>query len=324
MALISAMTPPPGVADSFEPPAFPEPMEVTITAVGDGRSARAVVIRRPIAVNVRVRTVHGQGIEGLWFEPTGRAARRGVVMLGGSEGGHLVRAPALVASHGFEVLSLDYFGGGVLPASLVGVPIETVSRGVDWLSRRGGVAPGGIFVEGESRGGELAILAALHLPLVRGVVAVVPTPIVFAGLRFGQGPVDASPWTFGGKPLPYITFDTWRRYQATHDASLIAPATLPLERLRVPLMIVAGQDDKLALSDATSRLAIEKARGGGAGVTFLSYPAAGHNIDAPFSPTTNLSSAATPYGVLEFGGTAEGYARADAQSWPQILGFLGR
>ena len=60
---------------------------------------------------------------------------RTVVWLGGSGSNLAINSPiaALLASHGFNVLSLPYFGEKGLPAKLSGIPLEYFDRAFNWL-----------------------------------------------------------------------------------------------------------------------------------------------------------------------------------------------
>lgn len=253
--------------------------------------------------------------------PVGSGSHPAVVVLGGSEGGYPRDVPALLASRGIAALSIAYFGVGALPKDLVGVPIETVANAVMFLRGRAGVDKDGIGIVGISRGGELALLSASYFPSIRAAVSIVPSPVVEAGLRFGSGPVDGSPWTYNGKPLPFATFVQLQRFLQTGDVSPIASAIIPLERINGPVAIVAAGDDQLGFSGALFRRAFAQ-RPLRSGDLFLNYSSAGHLVDMPYTPTANLLTLRTPYGVLHFGGTSAGYAFADADSWPRILRFL--
>ena len=84
-------------------------------------------------------------------------------MLGGFEGG--VPSGSLV-SQGYATLFLAYFGVTPLPSPLEEIPVETVTRAVDWLSSRPEVDPARIGVIGVSKGGELALVAAVRDPRI--------------------------------------------------------------------------------------------------------------------------------------------------------------
>lgn len=288
----------------------------------DGRIvAGKRIIRRQIAPRVRISAVRADGLVGELFIPQENGPRPAVVVLGGSEGGYPRDLPALLASRGIAAISIAYFGVSGLPKDLVGVPIETVRNAAAYLGTQPGVSKDSIGIVGISRGGELALLCASYFPSIHAAIGIVPSPVVEAGLRFGTGPVDASPWTYEGKPLPFATFAQLQQFLQGGDVSSIASAMIPLRNINGPFAVIAGGDDQLGFSGALFRRAfsLQPRRSGD---VFLNYASAGHLIDMPYTPTANLSELQTPYGVLHFGGTARGYAFADADSWPRILRFL--
>ncbi|MDQ2680061.1 MAG: hypothetical protein M3Y21_03440 [Candidatus Eremiobacteraeota bacterium] len=284
-------------------------------------SVKVTVIRRQIGRSVRRTIVRTPTVFGELFTPPDRGPHPGIVVLGGSEGGYPTDLPAMLASHGFAALSIAYFGEPDQPKDLVGVPIETVRAAAEYLVRQHSANVGGVGVLGVSRGGELALLAAAHFRSIRAVVAIVPSPIVEAGLRFGTGPVDASAWTYAGNPVPFATFPQIERFLQIGDEVQIAPSLIQLGNINGPVEIVTAGDDQLGFSGAlfTQFLKQHPLRSGDGHVN---YAAAGHLIDIPYTPTANLSELRTPYGVLHFGGNPQAYAVADADSWPRILSFL--
>jgi hypothetical protein len=56
----------------------------------------------------------------------------------------------------------------------------------------------------------------------------------------------------------------------------------------------------------------------------LHYAGAGHSIAQPYSPTTGRASGyvAARKRTVSYGGNAQGYAHADADSWPQVISRL--
>jgi pimeloyl-ACP methyl ester carboxylesterase len=184
------------------------------------------------------------------------------IVLGGSEGGLPGGAAPLLASHGYATLALAYFGLPGLPRGLVNIPLEYFGRAIAHV--RAAVAPRNDFValHGASRGGELALLVASLSADVRAVVAVVPSGVVGGALgpsEFG----DSSPrgaWTLGGKPVPGMWQnnrydDSWfapeqspikgtpRVLNAIRDLDAMERATIPVERIKAPVLMISGRDD---------------------------------------------------------------------------------
>jgi len=320
------MQPPRGVKAPFVMPKHLMPIDFHVNAVvGHRPIGSATVTRRPVARTVIRTAVRDSSVVGVRFTPAGSGLHAGVIVLGGSEGGVDERTAALLASHGFATLALAYFGAPGLPPSLVHVPVETVQRALRYLGRQPGVDSTRLALLGTSRGGELALLAGSLFSDVHAVVGIVPSAVVGAGLAFGAGPVPESPWTYHGRPVPFMRFADWMDFtRSGRGWDRIAPAVIPVERIHGPVLLVSADDDQLGFSSPLSRIGFDRLRRARRPFrdVWLHYPDAGHLIDVPYLPTANLAQLDTPYGVLHFGGTPAGYAHADADSWPRIVGFL--
>jgi len=75
-----------------------------------------------------------------------------------------------------------YFGVPGLPDRLAQIPVETVERAASWLLARDDVGLGRVAVMGQSRGGELALLAGASLDVIGAVVGVVLSGVVWCGV----------------------------------------------------------------------------------------------------------------------------------------------
>jgi hypothetical protein len=107
---------------------------------------------------------------------------------------------------------------------------------------------------------------------------------------------------------------------ALSDVQAVARAAIPVDNIRADVLIISGTDDQMGPSDIAGDSLLEKlVRAAHQGRRLhLRYPEAGHLIGIPFTPTTLRL---TPW-RFAVGGNVRGYARADADSWPQVLQFL--
>ena len=100
-------------------------------------------------------------------------------------------------------------------------------------------------------------------------------------------------------------------------------AVIPVERIKAPLVLIAGDDDGLWPSAPMAREIMARRRrlGGSSSDTLLEYAGAGHLIAKAYLPggTTVVGG-----GRLETGGSPAANASAQADSWPKVLGFLRR
>ena len=232
-----------------------------------------------------------------------------VLLLGGSEGGMELRpTEPLLASHGYPVLRRAYFRARGLPAALSNIPLEYFVRALEWL--RSETSARRVVVIGASRGAELALILGSRFPeLVDGVVAYAPSSVVNPGY---SSPASAA-WTYGGKPIPTIRPAEYGFAEPSNRAAII-----PVERIRGPVMTVAGVVDMLWPA-ASYAVAIERRR-----ATFnkdtltLVFQGAGHGVVAaiPYLPLAIRD--------VDFAETRKADALARTATWPRVLALLER
>jgi acetyl esterase/lipase len=280
---------------------------------------------------------------GTFVVPADGKRHAAVVVLGGSEGGLHADSARLFAAHGYAALALAYFGVDPLPKRLEAIPLETVTRGIDWLAARPEVDPTRIVLEGGSKGGELALLVASREPRIRATAAVVPSAYVWFGLAFEPGHAETSSWSAGGAPVPYVpsdpaadaaigrafTFGGTIAYRDTYAASLAtAPAAvreralIPVERIAGPVLCIAGGDDREWDSPGACRMVHDRreAAGRAAGDGVVVEPGAGHALafsGAP-APASFLAGPVT----MQLGGSPEANGRGGADAFARILVFF--
>lgn len=324
---------------------------VSLTATLDGTTvASATIDRRFAAEGVARERVTDADLVAELFQPPGDGPHPGVLLLGGSGGGFPSRrAASLLASRGFAVLALAYFGVRDLPPRLVGVPLASVERAVDWLATHEQVREDPLGVVGWSRGGELALLTGTRCDRVRTVVGYVPSTVVFQGNALTGDPGSA--WIDDGDDHPYVPLDTplgfrshvavrWLRGQPVATRPLferglraaaeqrVAAATIPVEEISGPLLLITGDDDRVWPADTLATRAMARLDGRDYPHRYdhLQIPRAGHDIRVPIHPTTERAIRRMPLPGrplrLHMGGTPAGYARADARAWEATLDTL--
>lgn len=299
------------------------PLSVTLTASIDGeRRAETEVVRRAAAEGVAERSVDtdistpGGGhsrLVGRLYEPPGEGPRPGVLLLHGSGGSIRSGFGRLLASRGYTTFAIKYVGGPDQPDVVSRVPLEYFAAGIDWLTGRDSVADGGIGVLGFSRGGELALLLGTRHEAVTNVVSYVGSGLVVSN-------TDGDPsWTVEGEPIPYVEVDFRNVHfrpvlEAMENASddEVAEATIPVENVGGPTLLVSGERDQVWSSTALSKLAADRLERHDYAHRYdhRAYESAGHAIRIPNVPTAIG------------GGTTAGYARAAADAWPRTLRYL--
>ena len=314
-----------------------------------GQQAQAQLIQRFIVEGVTRREIAESGVVGTLFTPASRGPHPVIVVMNGSGGGTPRQRAALYAAHGYTALALAYFKAPGLPNSIGNMPLEYFQQALTWVHEQLQPANGFVAITGQSRGGELSLLLASRFPqLFSATIAYVPSFVIHGTLRAGepgQAP-DAPVWTWQGKPLPNVWQNNpqadWtafhqrpangepvRQEPAFHtpmrNAEAVAAASIPVEQIRCPVMLISGTDDgfwpstwysehiEKTLREHQHAWPVEHYRGEGAG----------HAIGLPNLPATLI---AKPHPVaqvvLSAGGTPAANARANTQSWARVHDFL--
>jgi dienelactone hydrolase len=313
---------------------------LVFTAEADGQAiATGAIRRRAIAADVRAVAVRERGLVGVTYYPAATGRLPAVIVLSGSQGG--IPGPAShaggLASRGYVVLALAYFNAEGLAAFLQNVPLEYFATAVDWLKAQRSVDSTRIGVLGTSRGGELALLLGATYPSAfRVVVANVPSSVVWPGL---SDDAETAAWTLNGKPLVSVrgkfgpadlTLPGRNRFlKRMNDTAAVARAAIPVERIGGPVLLFSGKDDQVWPSDVFAAQIVErlKAHRFKHPVEHYSYENAGHGIARPYVPTADVRQVRLhPVSKRPnmFGGTPEGQARANVDSWEKLLAFLNR
>lgn len=337
-----------GDASQVPAPAAADGAIHTLASASDaqGNHATARFEQRHAGNGVTRQELRQDGLAGVLYTPAGPGPHPAIVVLNGSGGGINEARAALFASHGYAALALGYFGAPGLPDYLSDIPLEYFERALRWLRAEARPAGDFVAVSGHSRGGELALLlGSLYPEAVSAVIAYVPSSVVHGVLNAGKpgagrfGPA----WTQAGKPLAHVWEDNaaqdWssvdslseprRQAQAfvnaQQDAAAVARARIPVERIAGPVMLLSAGDDGYWPSTQYAKEVAQALRAADHpyDVEHLDYPEAGHALQAPGVPTTEISRAHAVSGiVLTGGGDAASNARANADSWAAVHGFL--
>src|SRR6185369_15235912 len=79
--------------------------------------------------------VRSNGVVGTLVVPDSTHVYPGVLRIGGGEGGISVGDAETIASQGYAVLAIAYFGIEGLPGDLQEVPVEYFGKTIDWMKQ---------------------------------------------------------------------------------------------------------------------------------------------------------------------------------------------
>lgn len=335
MGLVWSMT-------ASEPPKevfFPlQRHELRLRATVDGSRVAETTVERGITVEGTTTVAPGSDVVGTVHLPPGTAAAPGVVLLHGSHPRERTAAAKMLAAHGFAALTLKYFGSERrLPSHLSEVPVESVQRALGAFLSHERVAGPQVGVWGISKGAELALLLASLDDRVGTVVGTAPSSVVWEGFERDGTPTGTSSWTVGGEPVPYVdmadydavgeTADPYERprafYEYSHlqaSATTIEAASIPVERIAGPVLLVSGRADRLWHSTPMGERVLRRleARGHAHAHDHLAYEGAGHVIPIPYVPTYGTSESV----AYPLGGSPAATAAASRNHWPALLDHL--
>jgi dienelactone hydrolase len=172
-----------------------------------------------------------------------------------------------------------------------------------------------------SKGGELALLIASRHPEIKAVAGFVPSGLVFQSVASGY-PLTSS-WTYQGKDLPFVPYGKVENPKSTAEiyragieqAGSLEAATIPVERIRGPILLLSGQSDNLWPSTLLSDMIVNRLhkKNFKYAVEHIAYPEAGH-----------LISSIRTDDVTRRGGTAEGNRKAQIDGQRRFLDFFAK
>jgi esterase/lipase len=344
MGLIVSLksTDPNGIAKIGQNVSASESLFIDIAAECGQDRAAAKLERRFMTDGIKVQRITDEFVGELFY--TEQPGRKTIVWLGGSGSSlgvnQVIAAP--LASHGFNVLSVPYFGEKGLPDQLSEVPLEYFERVFNWLSKNPITAGKDIQLFGMSKGGELALLLASRYPFITKVALFSPHAYSFQGLAYKDRPS----WTYAGKPLPYIRLkNRWLlgnmlscfiknepfTFAHTYKTALAVAKNKAAARIRVEdaqadlLIFTTGQNGMWNSSDGCIEImdALRK-NNYPHRYDLIVYDEAGEPTPVPFLiPPGETAAQLAPRLALSLGGTLKGNAQAVADTWARAIEFFG-
>lgn len=240
-----------------------------------------------------------------------------LILLGGSEGGlPNYYDTTKLTSLGYACFILGYFNTKSTPDRLEMIPLEYFDKAIKSLKSRPELKKKKVIIWGGSKGGELALLLASRNKQIKGVIAAVPSSVVFQGL----GGNLSSSWSENGRSIPFVPFAPFdyskivnNQYVEVYTLSLeqtqyVKKAEIKVEKINGPILLLAGKSDSMWPSHPMSEMVIKRLEEKKFSHWFklYSYENAGHTLNDGYM----------------MGGTAEGNKNARMDSEQRILDFL--
>jgi uncharacterized protein len=254
-----------------------------------------------------------------FFPPTGEDKNVAIILIGGSEGGlpnyyKIERFNKL----GYPCLVVGYFGTKSTPDRLEMIPLDYFEEVINTFKSKSEVRDKKIVVYGGSKGGELALLLASKFKQIQGVIAGVPSSVVFQGI----GGRRVSSWSYKGEQIPFVPYAPFdyskivnsqyvELYRLSlHQTDAVRKALINVENINGPILLISGMEDKMWPSSQMADMIIKRLDEKKFPFWYkhFAYQNAGHS----FSEHSSL------------GGTAEGNKQAGIDSEKRIFDFLER
>lgn len=325
-----------------------QPVMIDLIAEIDGKVIAATRLERRFATeNIIREPLREQGLVGTCYYPNDGERHPAIIILSGSDGQIRENQAALLASHGYVALTLVYFGGAGLeglPQNLVRIPLEYFETAIHWLQAQSFVNAEKIGVIGLSRGGELVLLLGSMFPEIKAVVAGSSSGLVQAGID-GRD-YSKSAWTYKGKPLQQVVVKftiflslklMWQSFKqhsfpmrdmfmtTLKDSKHLEEATIRVENINGPVLLISGDDDQMWPSTPFSELVMKRLQEHHHPYPdqHLHYPGAGHFVCFPYG-FPGLPPFVKRIQGMAVGGSVEATAVSVSDSWPKILAFFER
>lgn len=330
-----------------------------MVSINDDVILQKSIIRSFSSPDIEKKIIQEKGLIGAFCYPKGKTNLPGIMTVSGSGGGFATVMAEILASNGYAVLALGYFGKGGLPQNLENIDLEYFYKAIQWLKRQPEVNKNNIILRGPSRGGELVLLLAATFPNeINGVIAIAPSSVLIGGFPYPNRPawgyknVPFTPYLgglFNDDPNlteaddlrnsvkmkliayhegtfedPYVINDLFlgriQKYQNT-----LEEMTIPVEKIRCPMLLISGEKDLVHPATYHCNRIMERLDKMQSPIErkHLYFRDAGHNFRTPYEPKIDLPSSFGDF-IAWSGGTLEGNAKAGIAAWEEMLNFINK
>ncbi|KAI7792022.1 hypothetical protein IRJ41_020240, partial [Triplophysa rosa] len=286
--------------------------------------ATSVTERWYMAPGVHRVDVKEKGVRGTLFLPPGPGPYPGVLDLWGGGGGLVEYRSALLASHGFASLALEYLAPNEL--STADVDFSYFEKAYQVLQNHPKVQRDRLAMFGLSFGAAVTLSMAAYSKIIK------PQCCICISGSHGI-PVDKSLFEiFEELKKNVFKIRVNEDNQVIYrDLILPIPSDMTLKvdvgRIKCPLLLVnAGDDQNWPSVESAEDMKEMMTKAGNLHLLEVqTYPGAGHLIEPPYTPhfrASNFISQGTEKIVMLWGGQTKPHADAQEDAWKRILAFL--
>lgn len=272
-------------------------------------------------VPVRI-DVNETGLVAHIYRPVAPGQYPAVIIVGGSGGGigWQDQMSEILAKRGLVAMAVAYFGMPGLAEELEWIPLEYMDQAITHLKAQPYVNPDLLGIGGVSKGGELALLVASLHPELRAVAVFVPSGVVFQSVTSDWD--STSSWSYRGQEWPFVPYGSapkgsqiveyYRNGLKAASADQLEAATIKVERINGPILMLSGQEDTLWPSSELSEMVVTrlKEKRFTYPVEHVAYENAGHLISSIREDSTRR------------GGTEEGNRLAQLDGQRRFVEFF--
>ncbi|XP_076015967.1 peroxisomal succinyl-coenzyme A thioesterase-like isoform X2 [Genypterus blacodes] len=310
------------------------PMELLVSLYR-GHAVEGFVEQTPLASVLTERWHMAPGVQrieiredtlrGTLFIPPGVGPFPGMLDMWGGGGGLLEYRAALLASHGFVSLALDYVGLTHMHSEEL--ELKYFERAFNIIAEHPKVMADRVGILGLSLGTTVALYIASYSKAVnpRCCVCVSGSHLHRMGQSFSSTQPKMTDFAHR------IRFDEQNRMAWKPLALPLIPdpsEKMDVGRINCPVLLINGEDDQNwpTVESAEDIAQIMRAAGKEHLLSTLTYPGAGHLIEPPYSPhfrgSNFILKSTKEKVVLLWGGETKPHSDAQEDSWRKILAFL--
>ncbi|KAM8739952.1 peroxisomal succinyl-coenzyme A thioesterase-like isoform 2-T3 [Acanthopagrus schlegelii] len=279
-----------------------------------------------MAPGVKRIDVMERGVRGTLFIPPGPGPFPGMLDMWGGGGGLVEYRSALLASHGYVSLAMDYFNSQELESA--DLEFKYFETAFNIIQEHPQVIPDRVGILGLSLGSLVTMHIAVESSVVKPRCCICVSgshfyPLDRTIMEVIMAPKSNSHLLRVDENNHHVWRDMWLHL-------LNEPGKkMDVGKINCPILLVNGQDDQnVPAHECAEDIALlMNAAGNGHLLSRVLYPGTGHLIEPPYSPhfrASNFKAAgvATKTVMLLWGGQTKPHSDAQEDAWKKILSFL--